>query len=309
MRQLRHPLLPVLALLAVSSMHPAVAQEQTYDPLTGAPVQAEPAAEEPQQPPLADLSEATEKIRAGAYAEAEALLAALQPEFPDDPALLLMRGEVLLAVGRPDEAATVLEHGVEVDPERPRMHFQLATALASTGKRDQALKQFAREIEVNADPTVQVLAHLNRSMLLEQGRAWADAAGEFEAVLVLEPTRLEAYGDLASLYIQAGEIDAAMDALQRGKAAGFDSAPHYYSLGARLYNSGKYDDAVTVLNEALRVDPNLAMAERSLAATLEKLDRKPEAAEHLRRYLELNPGAPDSDAVKARIREFEKAAK
>ena len=296
----------ILTLLA----HPANAQETAPPPPDAATAETAPAvaeAVEEQAPTTADLSEAAEKIRAGAYAEAETILSALQPEFPDDPALLLMRGEVLLAVGRPADAAGVLQHGIDVDPERPRMHFQLGTALASTGEGDRALEQFAGEISVNPDPTVQVLAHLNRSMLFQQSRNWVEAAGELEAVLALEPVRSEVFGDLASLYIQAGETGKAMDALDRGKAAGFDSAPHYYSLGARLYNSERYEDAATVLGEALRVDPNLAEAERSLAAALEKLDRNAEAAEHLRRYLELRPDAPDAAAVTERIRAAEKA--
>jgi tetratricopeptide (TPR) repeat protein len=289
----------LLALLSV--LAPAAApQEATQTPAQG----SETAGIEAETPPETvgpDLSVATAKIREGAYAEAEELLATLETEYPDDPALLLMRGEVLLAMGRADEALVVLERGVSIDPQRPRLHFQLATALASTGDSERALEQFAREIESNPDPAVQTLAHLNRSMLLQQARRWGDAAAELEAVLKTQPDRVEAFGDLASLYIQAGDTAAAIDALERGKAAGFDSAPHFYSLGARLYNSKRYEDAVAVFSEALRVDPGLAEAERSLAAALERLGRDDEARAHLRKYLELRPDAPDAAAVADRL--------
>ena len=68
-----------------------------------------------------------------------------------------------------------------------------------------------------------------------------------------------------------------------------------------------YDDAVTMLGEAIAVDPTMAEAERSLAAALEQLGRQSEAAEHLRRYLELRPDAPDAEAVSDRIRAAENA--
>lgn len=298
----------LLALILAGIAPLAVAHDTASPPSAGdeaVVLEQQPAQEEP--PPAADLSLATEKIRTGAYAEAETILAALQPQFPEDPALLLMHGEVLLAVGRADEASDALRRCVELDPERPRAHFQLATALASSGQSDPALEEFAREIEINPDLDVKILAHLNRSMLLQQAKRWRDAATELEAVIQLDPSRKEAYGDLATLYIQAGDTEAGVDALQRGKSAGFSSATHYYSLGARLYNSKMYEDAVTMLGEALAVDPAMAEAERSLAAALGHLGREDEAVEHLRRYLDLRPDAPDADVVSERIRAAENA--
>jgi hypothetical protein len=45
----------------------------------------------------------------------------------------------------------------------------------------------------------------------------------------------------------------------------------------------------------------MAEAERSLAATLSKLERNGEAREHLVRYLELRPDAPDADEVREHL--------
>ena len=303
-RQLPNPG-PFLLLLAGFV---ALAPGAWADQAATAPDPAATEAEPPAEPPGADLSEAIERIRSGAYDEADELLAELQPEFPDDPALLLMRGEILLALGRPQEALELLRHGAEVDPRRPRMNFQLGTALASSGEREPALEAFAREIEVNSDPQVQVLSHLNRSLLLQQDRRWGLATEELEAVLEIEPDRTNVFGDLAALYIQAGDAQAAVAALERGEAAGFSSASHYYSLGARLYKSEMFEQAVVMLSKALSVDPGLAEAERSLAASLEQLGRNTESLEHLRRYLELRPDAPDAAVVAEKLRAAEKAA-
>lgn len=300
--------LPGLAFTLLAAFLPlggAAAQQPAGEP---GPASGE-LAPAPEERPSADLSEAVEQIRAGAYDEAEALLAGLQSEFPDDSALLLMRGEVLLALGRPQDALEVLEHGAEVDPRRPRMNFQLGTALASSGQREAALEAFGREIESNQDQEVQVLSRLNRSLLLQKERRWRPAAEELEAALKIQPERKNIYGDLASLYIQAGDAAAAVDALERGAAAGFRSAEHYYSLGARLYKSEMFEQAVVMLGEALRVNPDLAEAERSLAAALERLGREDEANEHLRRYLELRPNAPDASVVSEKLRAAEKAGK
>lgn len=298
--------IPFLAVFFLLS--PALAQEdrpvQAVDPLTGKPIH-QPAQEAIEQAQRADLSEANALVAESDYAGAESLLAGLQQEYPDDPALLLLRGELLLALGRAEEARTVLTHGAEVDPSRPRMNFQLGTALASTGQRQAALAAFAGELEVNQDKAVRTLAHLNRSLLFQQERKWMYAVAELEAVLEIQPSRTEIYGDLISLYIQSGKIDKAMEAMERGAGAGFASSSHYYSLGARLYRDERYEDAIEMLTRAVELDPSLALAERSLAAALEKLGRGAEADDHLRRYLELNPEAPDAAAVTEKLKQSE----
>lgn len=249
----------------------------------------------------ADLSAANALVAESKYAEAESLLAGMQEEYPDDSSLLLLRGELLVVLGRHDEAQTVLRHGIAVDPDRPRMNFNLATALASTGQRKPALEAFARELEINQDEAVRSLAHLNRSLLFEQERKWADAVAELEAVLQMQPSRTEIYGDIVTLYLQAGQTAEAMAAMERGAKAGFASSRHYYSLGARLYRDERYEDAVSMLTKAVELEPDLPQAERSLAAALEKTGRNEEAREHLRRYLELNPDAPDAAVVSEKL--------
>ena len=284
----------------------ASAQSGRIDPLTGArvdsPVETRADADEADAtPPRADLGQANELVREQKYAEAEALLADLQQEFADDPALLLMRGELLLALGRADEALKPLERAAEIDPARPRAHFQLATALSAAGDAEGALAAFGREIEHNDDAQVAALARLNRAMLFQQQRNWIDAAQELESLLEAQPERSEAYGDLTTLYLQADRVDDAAATLERGKEAGFLSSQHYYSLGARLYKDGRYEGAVRALEAALEIEPRLARAERSLGAALQKLERPQEAIEHLERYLELSPGAADAENIAKQI--------
>jgi tetratricopeptide (TPR) repeat protein len=274
-----HRIIPFLAVILLAI--PTTAQESAPQP--------------------ADLGEVNQLVKESKYEEAEKLLASLQADHPDDGALLLLRGELLLALGRPDEARAVLEHGAAVDPGRPRMNFQLGTALASKGQKKPALAAFGKELEINEDEAVRTLAHLNRSVLLEEERRWIEAAAELEAVLTIQPQRGEIYGDLAALYIQAGVTEKAVSTLERGAREGFNSGLHYYSLGARLYKDGRYEDAVAMLGKAVEIDPMLAEAERSLAASLEKLGRDEEAREHLRRYLEINPNAPDAEAISRKL--------
>jgi len=256
---------------------------------------------EPETPPGADLTEANELVRAKDYAGAESLLAALQQEFPEDPDLLTLRGELLLALRRTDESIEVLRKAAGLAPEKPRLQFQLGSALAATGQAEAAIEAFGMEIDNSEDPQVLVFSHLNRSMLFQERKEWTASAAELEAVLVLEPQRTPVYGDLVAMYVQSDGLDAAVDALERGDAAGFRSATHWYSVAARMAKVEKNEDAVVLFTKAIELDPQNADAERSLAAVLEQLGREDEAIPHLKRYLELKPDASDAGAIAAKI--------
>jgi tetratricopeptide (TPR) repeat protein len=301
--------LPLLLLALITGI-PGQAQSEP----TPAPTQDPPATEETtdetlepveEVAPGPDLTDANELILEGSYAEAEVLLAELSVEFPEDPGLLLVHGEVLLALRKTDEALEQLQKSAEIKPAQPRVHFQIASALASQGKTDEAFEEFAKEIEHGDNDRILTLARLNRSMILGNNRDWAGSAAELEEALKLDSSQVQAYGDLISLYIQANDLDNAADAIARGKEAGFVSATHYYSLGARLYSTKRDEEAVAAFTEALAVDPSLSRAERSLAAVLERLGRKEEATAHLRRYLELAPDAPDAAQVAAKLEAVE----
>lgn len=285
----------IAASLAATAPTPAAAQAEP-------PSAAEPDAAVGGR---ADLGAVNELVRAGSYVEAETSLAALQQDFPDDPRILLMRGELLLAIGRPPDALPILRQCAEIDPALPRLHFQLATALQAVGDASAALEEFGREIEINADPRVQVLAHLNRSLLRERNEDRSGAADEIVAALALDPARLEAYGDAAALYLEADRLDEASHWLDRGFEAGFRSPQHLYSLGARYLSRDSFEPAVAAFRKALEIDPSYAEAARSLAVALDRMGRSNEAVQQFRRYLELRPDAPDATRIAERIREVE----
>ena len=297
-----------LALGLLFSIASHAADQKKIDPLgapPSRPVEGETADPEEQAPAGVDMSQANELVRAGKFPEAEELLASLSAEAPDDPRVLLLHGEVLLVLGRHADALPLLRKSAELETDRPRVHFQLAAALQATGDRKGALEALARELEINENTQVQVMVRLNRSVLLEQERDWKGSAAELEAMLALEPGRVQAYGDVASLYLRAGDLDAAAASLSTGLEQGFRSAEHQYILGARYAEKKAYEPAIEALLLALEIDPGLARAERSLASALDQVGRDAEALVHLKRYLELKPDAPDSQRVHERIREIE----
>jgi tetratricopeptide (TPR) repeat protein len=291
-----------LSLILFAAAVPLLAQEVNV-PAEEAPAVETSASTESEPVDRADLTEVNELVLEGAYDEAEGMLAAIQEEYPDDARVLMMRGEVLVALGRMDDALPILRRCAEIDPERPRLHFQLATALQALGDLSGAVEEFGREIELNDDTQVKVLAHLNRYVLRDQEKDWSGAVDELEAVLALDPTRVEIYGEIASIHLKAGQLDDASARLEAGMNAGFRSARHMYSLGARYLKEKAFAPAAEAFGTALEIDPSFADAERNLAVALDQLGRGDEAVQHFRRYLDLRPDAPDSQQITEWIRE------
>ncbi len=292
----------LLLVLAVVLLATAPIQAQKIDPLTGKVVEQAP----PPEPVVADLTEANEKVKAQDYAGAEAILAGLQTDFPDDERLLALRGELLVALSRIDEAIPILRKVAGIAPERPRVYFQLGTALASSGDKSGAIEAFGKELEHSKEPQVRLLAHMNRSMLYQQQRQWSEAASELESALELDPSRPQVWADLVTIYLDADDLDGAVSALKDGSDAGQRSARHYYSVGARLFKAERFSDARSSFTEVLIIEPTHARAVRSLAATLEELGEEEAALELWARYLELAPGAADADQVSQKLNSSDK---
>jgi len=286
----------LLMLAATPGTVTAQAPAEPSDPITDDAAAPDPADERAEK-----IAEAKDRVREGDYRAAAELLAALIDDHTQDTYLLALYGEVLVASGDAKNAVPVLKRALQADPERPRLHFQIATAYTTLGDVEEALAAFSREIEVNEDPEIRYLAHVNRSILLNGGQQWADAAASLEQALLLKPDHPDAYAELASLYLEAGDPAQAAAALARGAETGFRSARLYFNVGARLYNDQHYEEAEQAFRSALEVDGKMAEAERSLAATLSQLGRDDEAREHLGRYLQLRPDAPDAVEVREHL--------
>lgn len=88
------------------------------------------------------------------------------------------------------------------------------------------------------------------------------------------------------------------------------TAFYWTTKGAQTRNEGQYGTAVEMFKKALEIDPDYAEAHRQLGYTLPGMKRFEEAAEHLEKYIELNPHAPNLEFAREMIevyhREMEK---
>jgi protein O-mannosyl-transferase len=137
-------------------------------------------------------------------------------------------------------------------------------------------------------------ANLNLGQaLLEQGR-WAEAAGQFEAALRLQPDYVAAHNYLGLACLQLDRLDEAgghfASALRLNPAMG-EAA---YNWGNALARAGRMAEAAGRFEYALRLDPGHARAHYNLGNALIELGRPGEAVPHYRASVRLDPAQADA---------------
>ena len=123
---------------------------------------------------------------------------------------------------------------------------------------------------------------------MRAGRAEADAT----AKLAANPDDAEALNLRAAARVRLGKHREAYEDLRRAAALKPANAEYQANLGYVLWKLGRVDDAVAAERAALKLDDKNFMARHQLGRILLRLsDPKhlPEAAEQLRRAVELNP--------------------
>jgi tetratricopeptide (TPR) repeat protein len=142
--------------------------------------------------------------------------------------------KVLAWAGKWEEADRIAREALEMVPDHPRAHFQLAMARFRQGQLESAIEHF--EVAIHHDPR-------------------------------LAP----AYENLAILYIQQWDYPKAAHWLQIGLEILPDDPKLHYTLGVTLAEQGKLAQAKAELESALRLDPHHPEAAERLNDVLRRL--------------------------------------
>ncbi|MCC2673258.1 MAG: hypothetical protein K0R58_205 [Ramlibacter sp.] len=169
---------------------------------------------------------------AGRWLQAEQKFAASLSLAPGRPSVLTNLGAVLIKLGRPDEALSLLQEAVRLEPDNPEALGHCGTALAELGVPAQALQMFDRALARDAGNAT--IWRLRGTVLKELGNL-DGAAGSFREALARG-------GDPELLHYYLAGLDAGEPPRKAPRAyveTLFDNyAPHF---DAHLVSSLHYD--------------------------------------------------------------------
>jgi tetratricopeptide (TPR) repeat protein len=244
------------------------------------------------------------------------------------------RAHELYERGRWDEAESELRRAISVNPYQAEWHFNLGLTLEAAGRYEQAAAAFEAAATLEPDesgPAISAASNLVRVRRSEAALDWlarAESAGSTAPELFVY--RIEALSDL-------GRHEEAELAFYMGQQQHSGHADLYAAMGEAMLDRGLIEKGMWCLREATRLDPEtpaisarLARAyeqagrlERArqlytrelrsnpgdvdtlldLAALLRRMNRPAEAAEKLRRVLELEPKCAEAHSAMAELAE------
>jgi len=147
--------------------------------------------------------------------------------YPEDAALALAEAQVLSTRGDYAGAEKVLAEAQTFAPDNPEVANQLAVAQARQGKTEEASATLERALQENPQG----------SPVLQR--------------------------NLAQVYLEAGQVEAAVETLEGLLERTPEDAELYTLYGVALGRAGEFNRALNALDEALRLQPGFAQAERA----------------------------------------------
>lgn len=156
--------------------------------------------------PKTGLETASLQYRAGQYSEALASCDRYLVCCPDDAVAYQLRGEILVALARVEEAIVAYETAIELASQRPEPYAYLGELFDRLGERENALKLYRRAVELR--PNWQPLRYNLARLYLQQGQ-YLTARQHYEAALALDSRDAKSYNDLGAIYERWGHRDRA----------------------------------------------------------------------------------------------------
>ncbi|OFV86907.1 MAG: hypothetical protein A2V74_04995 [Acidobacteria bacterium RBG_16_70_10] len=214
-------------------------------------------------------------------------------------------GVVHLREGRPDLALAEFKRAVKADGKNPYFRKGLGSAYAAKRDWKNAIEAFRRALELNPyyadvrndlgmalinsgereagkgellgaysdpmNPTPEITAY-NLGFAYSEERNYQEAANWYRTSIGRNKSNPLPHIELANVLVATGRIEEAVAQLEAGVAASPEEPTLVLALGLAYFKAGRFTEARTRLEEALRKDP-AGPAGRAAAEQLKALPR------------------------------------
>jgi len=201
----------------------------------------------------ADAAEATERV---------AKLRTLLDRDPDDPTSWFTLGRVLLELSRWREAIDAFQHALARNPRYTAAHRDLGRALLEAGEVAEAARVLRSALDLARETGD-----------LQTGREMETFLRRAEKILG----------------VPANPAPAPVPAAERAPRAENPEARALYRRGFEHFANDRHEEAIALYQQALRLDPDLAIAWNGLSLAYRQKGDLEAAIEAGRRLIELEP--------------------
>lgn len=212
--------------------------------------------------PADRLAKAASLRRAGDAAQAERLCAQALEADPHDTDALHLLALLRLDQGRPAEALGLVTTALRSKPRSDALHCTHGQVLVALGRREEALASFEWAIALAPAP-VEAL-HRRARALSALGRA-SDALDDLDRLLALDPGHVDALNDRGILLRRLHRPEEALASYARALAVAPHCAEALNNRGAVLLDLRRHEEALASFAAAQALRPDYADAHRNEA--------------------------------------------
>jgi protein O-GlcNAc transferase len=221
---------------------------------------------------------------ASEYTQLEILSRAIIEQRPDAGIAWKMLGVALQLQSK--SAMPELCKAVELLPNDPDCHLNLASALVRAGKRIEALGHYQTAIALKPDFWA---AHNNLGLNLLDLKRFDEAARYFRQALIIKPDFAKSHYFLGLALRELGRHEEAIVQLNRAIELNPSDADTHCELGVALIELKQFRQAADCFARAIECQPTLALAHNNLGAALIELGQLESALIAIREAVRLAP--------------------
>ena len=235
-------------------------------------------------------------VGVGRLEEAASIYRGLMAETPSSPALALIAwqfGSVLLRLERPADALGVFDAGIDALPHSANLHFNRGYALRWLGRAAESADAYQRAIR--HDPTLQegYSALVDLFTDLAKWEELNEVAGQWHRI---QPSARAAHA-MGTSRMMLGRFEDAVTVLEEARRLDPASPDIVSDLAGALDESGQSSSAEQILRDAIRQQPAASVLQVGLAHVLGEAGRAAEAIEAAETAIRLDPERGDAHAV------------
>ncbi len=190
---------------------------------------------------------------------------------PKNPYFQKGLGQAYAAKRKWDDAAEAFRKALELNPYYVDVRNDLGMALILGGNREAGKKEFLTAFGDPTNPTPEISAR-NLGQAYFDEKNYAEAASWFRTSLNRNKTYGDAYLGLADSLAASGRPEEALLQLEAGVKEAPEDPDLLVALGQTYLKAGRFTEARTRLEDAIRKDPT-GLAGRRATALLKEVPR------------------------------------
>jgi tetratricopeptide (TPR) repeat protein len=199
------------------------------------------------------------------------------------------------------KAEEQLREAVRLYPSDAEAHILLAEALGRKGEYGEMVKEIDASLEIGPQFKEKAkflkekywVEAFNKGVGKVKAEKFDEALAAFKQCPVIDPERIDAYKNMAFVYMRMNSVDEAIPVYEKVIELDPKDTKTMLQLGSIFYEKKDYEKAIEVMNQILAIEPGNIDAISQKAFAYDSMGQSEEAFNAYKEALVQQPGNPD----------------